>query len=124
MTSRCMPALVSASAIALTTVCAEAACDVPNWRFRWGPAPTPVVINITDGSTCGSTITLSGAQKLNSIAILSQGANGAVSTTATRFQYRPKPGFKGTDRFSVELRGVDQWGQPTTNTLNATVNVR
>ncbi|MFM9973722.1 MAG: Ig-like domain-containing protein, partial [Beijerinckiaceae bacterium] len=103
---------------------ADAACNTPSWRFRWGPSPTLVTLNITEGSTCGNNINLSGAEKLNGIGIVSQGSKGRVSTTARRFEYRPNPGFKGADSFSVELRGSDAWGQPVTNTLNVTVNVQ
>jgi hypothetical protein len=103
---------------------AEAACNIPSWRFRWGPTPTAVVINITEGSACGSTISLSSAEKLSAVAIVAQGANGAVRTTGNRFEYRPKSGFKGSDSFAVELRGNDAWGQPVTNRLNVSVNVQ
>ncbi len=91
-------------AILLSVATASAACKIETWKFRWGPAPTPVNMTVTDGSTCGSNISLSGAEKLTGVAALSQGSSGAVSTTANRFQYRPKAGFKGSDRFTVQLR--------------------
>ncbi|MGL4592453.1 MAG: Ig-like domain-containing protein [Aestuariivirga sp.] len=116
--------MLALAGAACVSTAAEAACKIPSWRFRWGPSPTPVTINITEGSTCGSAVLLAGTQKLNSIAVVSQGGNGTVRTTSNRFEYRPKSGFKGSDSFSVELRGSDQWGQAAANTLNVTVNVQ
>lgn len=103
---------------------AEAACNVPRWQFRWGPAPTSLTLNITEGSTCGSNVSLRGAEKLTGIGVLSNASNGMVRTTPNRFEYRPKANFKGSDSFAVELRGTDQWGQPVTNRLNVSVSVQ
>jgi hypothetical protein len=111
-------------AILLSAATASAACRVEAWKFRWGPAPTPVNITVTDGSACGSNVSLSGAEKLTGIAVISQGSGGAVSTTANRFQYRPKPGFKGSDKFTVQLRGTDRFGAAVTNDLNVSVTVQ
>jgi Bacterial Ig domain len=114
----------AASAFFVTVAPVEAACNIPNWQFRWGPSPSPVAINITEGSTCGSNVRLTGAQKLTGIALTSRPSNGTARTTSSRFEYVPRAGFKGTDSFSVELRGTDQWNQPITNTLNVSVNVQ
>jgi Bacterial Ig domain len=111
-------------AIVLSVTMASAACKIEAWKFRWGPAPTPVSITVTDGSTCGSNISLSGAEKLTGVAVLSQGSTGAVSTTENRFQYRPKAGFKGSDKFTVQLRGTDRLGAAVTNDLNVSVTVQ
>ncbi len=116
--------LVSNFAVLTSMTAASAACRIDAWKFRWGPAPTPVTITITEGSTCGSNVSLSGAEKLTGIAVLSQGSGGAVETRANRFQYRPKAGFKGSDRFTVQLRGTDRFGAAVTNDLNVSVTVQ
>jgi hypothetical protein len=124
MKLRILAAALATASVFVTVVPVEAACNTPSWRFRWGPAPTAVTMNITEGSTCGQTISLSGAQKLTGMAVVSNASSGTVRATSNRFEYRPRAGFKGADSFSVELRGTDQWGAATTNRLDVSVNVQ
>jgi Bacterial Ig domain len=124
MNGRLVAAVLVAASAFVQVLPAEAACSIPSWRFRWGPAPTPVTFNITEGSTCGSTISLRGAEKLTGVGVVSNASNGTVRTTGNRFEYRPKAGFKGADRFAVELRGTDSWGAPVTNRLDVSVSIQ
>jgi hypothetical protein len=74
------------------------------------------------GESCHYAFRLRGA--VESSRILTPAKNGTVRMlNLTSFEYRPHPGYRGTDSFAIEASGESQTGKGA-SVLNMTVRVK
>jgi hypothetical protein len=115
---------VSVLTLLCTTSPASARCDVSPFVFR--PPHNDSVSTtafITKGGRCVHTFRSFSMLQLTSASIASRPANGMLEDGPLRFRYTPKPGFKGTDRYSVRVCATGTSGSGcSTITYNVTVN--
>ncbi len=85
---------------------ASAACDVKGEIFYLHKNDTAKQTAKTDMNGCDLHFITAGKIRFRSAAIIAKPKNGALRKIAhLEFRYRPKPGFKGDDTFSVKVCG-------------------
>ena len=101
---------------------AEAACDVPQWRFIWDVESNAYMA--TDGGRCSLAFRRAfRTSEVHSITIATAPRNGSVSASGNAVLYNPRSGFKGDDSFVFAINGKRN-GNPVRATVRVSVTVR
>ena len=83
---------------------ANAEC-ITRWLGHWGVDSTAYVL--MDGGVCGLPIHAGGTSEIHGVRITARPRNGSAGVRGLVVGYRPKPGFKGRDEFSIVILGRD-----------------
>jgi hypothetical protein len=92
--------------------------------FRFFPAQNDSVATtaVLTGKACIHQFRAGDRVHFTSASIASRPANGTLEEGSLRFRYTPKPGFKGTGRYSVKVCGTAPSGSGC-STITYTVAV-
>jgi len=111
-------ALLGLAAAALLSSAARADCNVDSEPFFMHLQDTTKHTINTDPKGCELNFATDGKTKFRSAAVVSQPKSGKVAKVAgLEFVYHPKPGFKGTDAFTMKVCGSTPAGKGC-STLN------
>ena len=117
--------IIAISALMLSSSIANAACLISPFRFY--PAQNDSVLTtaaITDGSACTLRFRSLSTLVFDSASVVSRPSNGTLNKVgALEFVYRPKGGFRGSDKLSVKICGKGTSGAGcSTITYQITIN--
>lgn len=109
--------------LTLEAMAQHARCD---WNTRSFNLNDVVAIGLTvsEGHPgCGRTMRIGGTMVANSLRVVRQADHGRVAIAGrSGYGYRPNPGFRGRDRFTLELE-AEQRGRSGRVVINVTVDV-
>jgi hypothetical protein len=99
-------------------------------RCDWYPRPftlndvVAIGLTVSEGHPgCGRTLRLGGTMVANGLRVVRQAEHGRVAIAGrSGYGYRPNPGFRGRDRFTLEL-SAEQRGRTGRVVFNVTVDV-
>ena len=98
-------AFTAAVICSASSVNAECFITGTNYRFDNGTSSATVT---TDGAKCNFPFGTNGSSVFTSRTVVSKPNNGTLTEIGLmRLEFVPKPGFKGTDSFTVKLCGND-----------------
>ena len=101
---------------------ADAGCQIYHYDIKIGQ--TTSAYWTTDGSPCISTFRLRSTSKYKSLTITSRPSHGFAGRSGVdSIAYRPSPGFKGEDTFTIRVQGRGN-DLPTDGTAFVQVRVR
>jgi hypothetical protein len=106
-----MQSPVLAAAFGATLACSispAAAADCRVNPFRFFPAQNDSVTTtavLTGGGSCIHRFRAGGRLQFTSASIASPPVHGTLEQRPLRFRYKPKPGFKGSDQYSLKVCG-------------------
>lgn len=121
MLIRGLTALVLVSA---TTPAALAECRYMGLRFHFSQNESVATTGVsTKRGACSTRFWSSGTARYSSAVIASRPSHGTLTQSGTlSFRYKPAAGFKGVDRYSLRVCGMDDAGSGcATLTYNITV---
>jgi hypothetical protein len=100
-----------------------ARCDWHTQSFHLNDV-VAIGLTISEGHPgCGRTMRIGGTMVANSLRVVRQADHGRVAIAGrSGYGYRPNPGFRGRDRFTLELL-AEQRGRTGRVVLNVTVDV-
>ena len=105
---------------------AQAGCKIERYRFFFG-SDTSTTGVVTGGSTCTSKPGAGSGSGFTSIAITKPASHGKAATDGSviypEFTYRPSPGYKGPDDFTVTIEGAGKRYQGASN-IHVTMDVQ
>src|SRR5579871_2091164 len=109
--------------LASVPTAASADCNSPGlgkWRFG---ETIKLVWHSTDGGICSTDLRPYSSTQMLNLQIVARPRHGTAGRSGlTSIAYRPAPGFKGTDSFTVSLSGIGHITQGTT-TVQVAVTV-
>jgi hypothetical protein len=114
-------------AVLLCALCAlggraEAACEVPQWRFVWDVETNAYLT--TDGGRCSLIFRRAfRTSEVHAITIASAPRSGTASVSGNSIWYNPRSGFKGEDTFVFAIAGRRN-GSPVRATVKVYVTAR
>jgi hypothetical protein len=99
------------ASIAMTNA-AAADCRIIGFTFRMSQNESVSTTGVsTGGSACSTRFRSGGMSSFRSAAVAAAPAHGTLTEIGTmRFRYKPRPGFKGADRYSIRICGSDRAG--------------
>jgi hypothetical protein len=115
--------LALVATLALTSA-AAADCRIMRLTFRMSRNESVSTTGVsTGGSACSTRFRSFGTSVFRSAAVAAAPAHGTLTEISTmRFRYKPKPRFKGADRYSIRICGTNRAGSGcATLTYNITV---
>jgi hypothetical protein len=107
----CLAAAFGVALVCFSSPAAAADCRVNPYRFF--PAQNDSVATtavLTGGGSCIHRFLSASMLQFTSASVASRPANGTLEQRPLRFRYRPKPGFKGSDQYSVKVCGTSTAG--------------
>ena len=112
---------VALAAFLLGSGAADAGCQIQHYRIRIGETTTAYWT--TDGSPCVSNFRLAPTSRYRSLTIDSKPSHGFAGRSGVdSIAYRPNPGFKGDDIFTVRIEGHGK-GAPGEGTAFVQIHV-
>jgi hypothetical protein len=103
--------LALTASIAMTSA-AAADCRIMRFTFRFSQNESVSTTGVsTGGSACTTGFRSGGTSVFRSATVAAAPAHGTLTEIgAMRFRYKPTPGFKGADRYSIRICGTGRAG--------------
>ena len=122
--------LTIAACVLAVAPSAARACNVSSMPF-WIGTDAQGTMTVRSGQPCPGSISMGtggrdtqGPQQMDSLTLSTPPRNGTVTVTGNRWLYQSKPGFRGTDSFTLTLVGGPMFGTKMTTRMTRTVEVQ
>lgn len=111
--------------ITISASCAEARCSVRGRFVIHNEGPWPYGMDVSPGASCGHTFRYDGAVVFKRLNITQHPSHGAITLReGGHYAYASPPGFRGRDRFTLQVCGIGPAGASHCTLLAYAVTVR